>query len=71
MVGFIVGGWVVGFGVAVGIGVRLGYGGGVWICRLWVALMVVRICIWVVFVFVFLVDGGIRMWVWVVIRLWV
>ena len=41
MVGFIVGGWVVGFGVAVGIGVRLGYGGGVWICRLWVALMVV------------------------------
>ena len=52
MVGFVV---VV---VAVGIGVRLGCDGGVWICRLWVALMVVRICIWVVFVFVFLVDGG-------------
>ena len=54
MVGFVV---VV---VAVGIGVRLGCDGGVWICRLWVALMVVRICIWVVFVFVFLVDGGMR-----------
>ena len=57
--------------VAVGVRVRLGCGGGVRICKLWVALMVVRICIWVVFVFVFLVDGGIRMWVWVVIRLWV
>ena len=57
MVGFVV---VV---VAVGIGVRLGCDGGVRICKLWVALMVVRICIWVVFVFVFLVDGGMRMWV--------
>ena len=46
--------------MAVGIGVRLGCDGGVRICRLWVALMVVRICIWVVFVFVFLVDGGMR-----------
>ena len=32
---------VVGFVVAVGIGVRLGCGGGVWVCRLWVALRVV------------------------------
>ena len=52
---------VVGFVVAVGIGVRLGCSGGVLICRLWLALMVVWICIWVVFVFVFLVDSGIRM----------
>ena len=35
-------GWVGGgFVVAVAIGVRLDCGGGVWICRLWVALMVV------------------------------
>ena len=32
---------MVGFVVAIGIGVRLGYDGGVWICRLWVALMAV------------------------------
>ena len=40
--------WLMGFMVAsvlVHIGVRLGYGGGVRICRLWVALMVVQICI--------------------------
>ena len=41
--------------VAVGIRVRLGCNGGV------------QICIWVVFV----VDGGMRMWVWLVMRLWV
>ena len=35
------GSWVVGFVVAIGIGVRLGCDGGVWICRLWVALMAV------------------------------
>ena len=39
--GFVVGIWVVDFVVAVGIGVRLGCGGGVWVCRLWVALRVV------------------------------
>ena len=33
--------WVMGFVVAVGIRVRLGCGGGVQICKLWVALMVV------------------------------
>ena len=47
--------WLMGFMVAivlVHIGVRLGYGGGVRICRLWVALMVI------------LVDGWRRGW-WV------
>ena len=33
--------WVVDFVVAVGIRVRLGCDGGVQVCRLWVALMVV------------------------------
>ena len=39
---------------------------------LWEAVLVVAVVgLWFVFVFVFLVDGGTRMWVWVVMRLWV
>ena len=34
-------------------------------------LVVAIVGLQVVFVFVFLVDGGMKMWAWVVMRLWV
>ena len=67
--------WLMGFMVAivlVHIGVRLGYGGGVRICRLWVALMVILVdgwrrwtdCFFSLLLFVVVVDLAGGWWRW-------